>query len=113
MDMHEPLAYSGARMGHALLRKRQDVAVSEAHIAFATWVSSVTIEPKCYIDTSPQSTGSPDGLVKANPAKTLAEHGLTGLITLSAWRHDLASPFPLAGVGETAISVHQKVGRAS
>ena len=48
MDMHEPLAYSGARMGHALLRKRQDVAVSEAHIAFATWVSSVTIEPKGY-----------------------------------------------------------------
>jgi len=33
MDMHEPLTYSGARMGHALLRKRQDVAVSEARIS--------------------------------------------------------------------------------
>jgi len=36
-------------MGHALLRKRQDVAVSEAHIAFAAWVPSVTLEPKGYI----------------------------------------------------------------
>jgi len=36
-------------MGHALLRKRQDVAVSEAHIAFAAWVPSVTLEPNGYI----------------------------------------------------------------
>jgi len=49
MDMHEPLTYSGARMGHALLRKRQDVAVSEAHIALAAWVPSVTLEPKAYL----------------------------------------------------------------
>jgi len=28
MDIHEPPAYSGARMGHALLRKLQDVAVT-------------------------------------------------------------------------------------
>lgn len=33
MNIHEPFAYSGAGMGHALLRKRQDVAVSEARIS--------------------------------------------------------------------------------
>ena len=54
MDRHEPLAYSGARMGHALLQKRQDVAVSEAHIAFAAWVPSVTLEPNGY---EPQAQG--------------------------------------------------------
>jgi len=56
MDRHEPLAYSGARMGHALLRKRQDVTVSEAHIAFAAWVPSVTLEPKDY---APPTGGDP------------------------------------------------------
>jgi len=41
-------------MGHALPRKRQDVAVSEAHIAFAAWVPSVTLEPNGY---EPQAQG--------------------------------------------------------